>query len=339
MSAPLRPIVLLALTGLTACATSSVAGVEIAFEEADVSRAERAPDLLTRARSARDRALAAADAGDDAAAGDYATEARLWLQAALVEADRLELEEARLADEADEEALGQELAETRAERRARETEVGRERAAEVAREQMELAFAAAEARETRRPSPMDPVVAAGAFRTRARLLVAAAAALGAPVAEVNRLLEALEDTEGGRSGDRALREALGLHRKALELLGRSRSRSVVTAAVVGSLVEAATERGLDVSITPDGAFVTLGRNDESKMADLLRQFPHGPAKISGRGARRLASSLVRGAADAERLQIDESADPLSIQLPAYGSNGGLPAPTPAATERGSEPGV
>ncbi len=324
---------ILALILLVACATSSTAGIEVAFEAADVDRAERAPDLLLRAQRARELALAAAERGDEAAAGDHATEARLWLQAALVEADRLELEEARLADEAQEETLAQELADTRSERRAREAEIGRERAADVAREQMELAFAAAEARENRRPSPMDPATAARAFQGRARLLAAAARALGAPTERVGELLEALLELGTVRDGQRALREALTLYRRALVLLGEARASSPVTPAVVASLVASGRERGLEVSVTPDGAFVTLGRNDESKVADLLREFPHGPARLAGRGARRLGTTLVRADLPEGRLEIDEGPDALSVQLPAYGASAGL---EPGAEEAADE---
>ncbi len=310
---------------LIACGGAPTAGVRVAFEEADVARAERAPDLLARAREARDRAERAAADGDEEAAADYATEARLWLRAALVEADRLALEAARLETEREEAQVAERLAEAQAQHRAQSAAIGRERAAAVAREQMELAFTAAEVRETRRrdPNAMDPLAAARAFLDRSRLLVAAAKALGAT--ETGELLDALDAAPTTRDGNRALAEALELHRRALSLLGQARADSPVDAAVVASLVESAEERGLTVSLTPDGAFVSFGRSEASKVADLLRQFPHGPARIAGRGARRIERALGREAdLDADRLSSDEGPGALSLQLPAYGSGAGLP---------------
>lgn len=321
-----------------ACGGAPTAGMRLAFEEADVARAERAPDLLARAREARERAEAVAAAGDDDAAADHATEARLWLRAALVEVDRLELEAARLDDEREEEAAAQRLAQTQSERRAREATLGRERAAAVAREQMELAFVAAEARETRRQDPgaMDPLAAARAFLDRARLLTAAARALGAPAESTAALLATLEAAPTTRDGNQALREALGLHRQALTLLGDARAESPVTPAVIASFVESARERGLEISLTPDGAFVSLDRNDVSKMADLVREFPHGPVRLQGRGARRFHGALGREEGVRRgRLSSDESAGELSAQLPAYGTSAGLPSET--AEEPESEP--
>ncbi len=313
---------------LAGCGGAPTAGMRLAFEEADVARAERAPDLLARAREARDRAEAAAAAGDEDAAADHSTEARLWLRAALVEVDRLELEAARLDDEREEETVARRLAQTQSERRAREATLGRERAAAVAREQMELAFQAAEARETRRqdPNAIEPLAAARAFLDRARLLTAAARALGAPAESAAALLATLEAAPTTRDGSQALREALGLHRQALTLLGQARAESPVTPAVVASLVESAKERGLEVSLTPDGAFVSLDRSDVSKMADLIREFPHGPVRLQGRGARRFQAALGReeGVRRA-RLSSDEAAGELSAQLPAYGTPSGLPA--------------
>lgn len=313
---------------LVACGGAPTAGARVAFEEADVARAERAPDLLARAREARDRAERAAEDGDPDAAADHATEARLWLRAALVEADRLELEAARLEDEAELEALAQRLAHAQTERRAREATIGRERAAAVAREQMERAFVAAELRETRQrdPNAMDPLAAARAFIDRARLLGAAARALGAPADEVRALLDDLDAAPTHREGEAALREALGLHRRSLTLLGRARAGSPVTPAVIGTLVEAAAERGLEVSLTPDGAFVPMRPSDVPKVADLLREFPHGPVRVQGRGARRSARVLgAQEGVDAQRISSDEGRGALSVQLPAYGTSAGLPA--------------
>ena len=324
MTSSLRLLPIVVGLALGCAGTQSTAGVRVAFEEADVSRAQRAPDLLSRAERARDRAEEAAADGDNEAAADYATEARLWLRAAMVEADRLELEDARLTDEREEEAVAQRLAHTRARRRAHESEVGRERAAAVAREQMERAFEAAEARETRRrqPDAMSPAAAARAFIDRARLLTAAARALGAPEDRVSELLHELD--EAPAAGGALLRQALALHRRALSLLGHARAGSPVTPAVVASLVEAAQERGLEVSVAPDGAFVSPGRRDETKVADLLRAFPHGPVKLEGRGARRLGAALGREGIDQDRLEVAEGSAALAIQLPAYGTTAGLP---------------
>lgn len=322
------------------CGGAPTAGMRLAFEEADVTRAARAPDLLARAREARERAEVAAAEGDEDAAADYATEARLWLRAALVEVDRLELEAARLQDEQEEETLAQRLAQTQAERRAREATLGRERAAAVAREQMERAFVAAEARETRRQDPhaMDPLAAARAFLDRARLLTATARALRAPVESTTALLATLEAAPTTREGSQALREALVLHRQALTLLGEARADSPVTPAVIASLVESAQERGLEVSLTPDGAFVPLNRSDVSKMADLIREFPHGPIRFQGRGARRFHRSLgSEEGVRRGRLSSDEAAGELSAQLPAYGTAAGLPVETESPESELSAP--
>ena len=334
----------LLLSLLSGCAAGPTAGMRVAFEEADVARAQRAPDLLARAERAREASRASESKGNDAAAADYATEARLWLRAALVEADRLELTAVRIVDESDEERAAVALAETRSARRALEADLGRERAAEVAREQMEVAFTAARAREdpiaARRgaATDVDRRAAARAFVDRARLLTAAAMALGATNEQSASLSEALQNHREPRDARQSLLAAIGLHRRALSLLGEARARSPVTVQTIKSLVEAARERELDIVIDAEGAFIAMPARRADAVAELLRQFPHGPVRVRGTGARRVASQLGRAGVRANRIEAQDGRASSGVQLPAYGRANGLPAGDSSRAEEADRAG-
>ncbi|MCB9613586.1 MAG: hypothetical protein H6721_28165 [Sandaracinus sp.] len=316
----MKRLVLLTLV-LSACASPGRrATVDLVpfFEAEGVAEARRdAPDLVAAADLAREDAERAAEEGDGKAADDHATRARLWLDAALVEAERIRLDRERRAILEEAEAAAAEADALEAERVAIAARARHEAAAEVARVQMQAAFAAAERLEERGRRHRGPDVdrtrrdAAIALEARTQLLVAAARALGATDEE----LAPLEATPTPPTDPAArLAAADARHREASAVLGRRRATLPVGPEAVASLVEAAREHGLEPVMTPEG-LVLPGASDHV-LVDLATAFPHGPVVLRGRGAaaraRRLASEL-----STERIQADERVGAEDAVFPAY----------------------
>lgn len=287
------------------------------FEAEGITEARReAPDLIAAAELAREDAERADASGDTDAAHDHATRARLLLDAALAEADRVRLDRERLALLEEAEAA---LTEARSLERAREALAARARrdaAAEIARAQMQNAHAAAELLESRGRRHRGPDVdrtrreAASALEVRTRLSIAAARALGASEAEL-----APFEVERARPTDPAawLAQADDMHRRALALLGRLRATQPVGPEIVASLVDAAREHTLAPVSTPEG--LVLSDPSDRALLDLARAFPHGLVVLRGRGASTRQRRLARELPD--RFGVDESdADP-TVVFTAY----------------------
>lgn len=310
---------------LVACGTSASRGtVDLApFFQADgVEDARReAPDLIAAAELAREEAERADASGDSDAASDHATRARLLIDAAVAEAERVRLDRERLALLEEAEAA---LAEARALELAREeitARTRREAAAEIARAQMQNALAAAEHLESRGRRHRGPEVdrtrreAAIALETRTRLSVAAARALGASDEDL-----APFEVETTRPSDPAawLTQADDAHRRALALLGRVRATHPVGPEIVSSLVEAARERSLAPTSTPEG--LVLADPSDRALLDLARAFPHGLLMLRGRGATARQRRLARELGDAgERFAAEDGAADPDVVFTAYGA--------------------
>lgn len=301
----------------------SRAAIDLArfFEAEGIEDARReAPDLIVAAELARDEAEGAAAAGDAQAADDHATRARLLLDAALVELERIRLDRERRALLEEAEAASAEAEAHETERRALADRSRREAAAEIARAQMQSAYAAAERLEERgrrhRGADVDRTrrEAAEALRTRTEILLAAARALGATAEDLATFGET-----GRQATDPASRLAAAdaRHRRALVLLGTRRAAHPVGPEVVASLVEAARERELTVTMTPEG--LVLAEGSDAAILDVARAFPHGGVVVRGRGAaaraRRLAAAL-----GATRFEAVESTGPDEVLFTAYGAH-------------------
>jgi hypothetical protein len=349
------PACLVALMSACGASPAPSAQLDRAFEQAQVKVARgRAPDLVAAAERARRDAAVAEQAGDEQAARDHATRARLLLGAAVAESERLKVEEARIEVERQARAL---VAQARAAERGREElarETRRTLSAQVASEQASRAFAAAEEAERRRfgrsPGEVEARYreAAGILRDRARLVAAAAVALGAaPEADALReMRKAIDGSAKSRDAAGAVGEAARAHRLALKALGEARARrGGPTPAEVGSLVRTAMEMGLRVERSERGLRIAPpARRWEGlptrRLVSLLTAHPHGPVVVEGLAAssgaaverqataraRALASALERGGILAERIQVSTTrasadAPEVEVVLLAYDPDG------------------
>ncbi len=228
-SAPLLAVVL-----LCACGASRPPVADGDREDSEARQQKRvrelAPDLYLLADRARDQARASRQRGELRAALDQDARAELLEEAARVEAARIELErEGARAEQRAERAL------TRAARHRRETlPVEQETrllvAARQAREEAKrvLGQAAEQRRPPRRqpgPTTRSPDEAREFLLGRARLLLAAAVAMGAqggPVREAERAIQQAVKAKAKPSASlRRAREALRAAERALDA-GNSR---------------------------------------------------------------------------------------------------------------------
>jgi len=289
------------------------------FETPEAEEAsQRAPDLYAAAERARVAAVRADDAGRREAAEDHATRARMLLDTAIAEAERLDLEAARVRIEAETEELALEYGNAVSARDAVLEEVRRHAAASVAGEQAAMAFAQAVVDEERRYRGRSEeraalhVEAARVLGRRARLLAAAARALEAEPESLEAVTELLD--RAAAAGDPAGKLQLTERalRAALAALGSARRRQDgPTADERVALTEAATaagfiveqgDRGLTLRV-PDvyrGASAApspAGARRLARLAAILTAHPHGAVQIaayatsgSGAGRRRAATA-------------------------------------------------
>ena len=208
--------------------------------------------------------------------------------------------------------------------------------------------------------PPDAAEVAAFLLRRAELLLAAASALGAPVAELGeaeRRVAAAQAAEGLKGAGR-LQRAEQAHAAALRVLGAARNARPAVAAQAADLLARAHERGFSAESRADGILIRVAgafapgqselRPDEVRRLQLLREllaaFPHGPILIAcsadapgaaGRGlagtrARRALEQLAPGLSR-DRLRAEETSDPsppaeLRVRLPGYAA----PAAAPTA---------
>ena len=299
------------------------------FEPGELNAArEHAPDLVAAAEAAEEDAQRAHLANDDSASRDYATRARLLLEAAVVESQRIEENQERLQLEEQADAATHELVALQEERAALSQQLARERAAGLARQQASLAFERAVDDEPRRHRARSTELssarreAARALAHRSMLVVAAAGAMGADADRVRPIAEAAQEVLSINAPDAAIRRAAQVHRQALQLLGAARARHAVDAAAVAAFVAAGRERGFNVEVRPEGLVWTqLPRPSRARAqawAELVAAHPHGPVQV--RGPARQTAGLVaafRAVASDERVQAVPAAT-LEVIFPAYG---------------------
>lgn len=308
---------------------STLAKAQLGREE--FRRAEiAAPDLGARARMGLRLAQAAERDGQALAAEDYATASRLYADATLYAADAQAVDDALSKLHAEERALRLSIEEAEAELSARRRAEADREARRVATEQAERAFALAEAAESKRfrraahTLGMEAAEAAKTLLLRARLLVAAALALGAPEAECRAL--ALRITEAERAPDPRTRLTLadGHVRGALALIGKSRAeREGDVELEVASLVEAARAYGFAVERREDGLQVRArdaSPRSLARLTALAQSFPRGGLVLLG--SAKAQSALERSLAPTENA--------------AAGARGDSPAPARRTLVRAPE---
>lgn len=312
---------------LVACGgTTPIETIDERFEAPEAHEARtRAPDMYAAAERAREDARAAEDADDLEAAADHATRARLLLETAIAESDRLALEERRLALEEETRVAEERRARDVRARLEIETNLARNEAARVAREQAAAAYTNAEGDDPRRFRSREERDAlyresAALLRSRAGLMIAAARALGATEADVADAQRSLEESGRTRDPAASVRSAELAIRAALRALGVARSQIEPTSDERASLLEAAetaglesmqVERGLtlrvpDVFAGAGAAPSANGRRKLESIAALVAAHPRSPVQIvayagAGAPAQRERIAAQRAAAAARVL--------------------------------------
>lgn len=327
------------------------------------------PDLHSQAKQAHQAAQQAHVAGDGAAAADHETRARLWLAAAVVEAERIEIERRRLRvlRQSEEFAgLAQHMEQSRWDA---DDEAEREAAAKIATQEAERAYAEAARAESKRAS-RGKKGGKGAgetyrqaqrfFAERARLLAAAATAMGASVHEADAVAESARRAES-KKDESGLEEALRAYQRAQVLLGRVRAqRARPTLDEAAALRREAKEARFQVEQYDEGLVVripslwrggALDRESVRRMASLILAHPHGLVRLAlgaEGGASRtesLKAALTTSGVDAKRLRFAELASSdyeAELLFIAYGvapeatpNPGKSPPPPTAPKGRGS----
>lgn len=310
----------------------------------DTARAA-APGLMAQADAAREAAAAAEHAGQSERASELATEARLWLGAALAVTDQLAFERER---EADLVATDEAQLRTVALLRERESVVERDASAQtaaLARASASAAFEHAATYEARRLRRDDPDTRAlyretsRALLERSAALIAASRALGAPVDAAAALEARLTVLRRAPRPELVVTEADVLLSDAMGLLGRARAALPPNPAERDALVEAASERGLSATRSERGMelrgapLTRATPTAQRQIAALLNAHPQGGEQIlvvgsvaQRSGGRRLAASLrtalLAGGVPAERLSVveilaDVETPGIALALPAY----------------------
>jgi len=281
--------------------------------------AEAAPDLYAAASRARRNAGRADAAGRRAVAEDHATRARILLDAAIAEAERLALEQERLDVEAREAET--DLAHGRAVSRREEilAVVRRRESSRVAIEEARAAFEQAvedEGRRYRGRSEERATLhreAAAVLARRAHLLIAAAEAEGADAEAVSPVSALLERADGTNDPARKLQLTEEAVRAAMVALGSARrQRDGPTADERAALVEAAAEAGFTVEQRDRGLTVVVpsvfrgsgaapsapGTRRLRRLAAMIQAHPHGAIQVfahaqSGNSAARRRAATAR----------------------------------------------
>ena len=260
-----RRLAICLLLGAGACSLlHQRAVVELSEERLAQARAlgaeTRAPVAFQRFGAARHNAERARP--DSAERSDYTSEARLWLEVALAQAERTRLSEQRLALEQESARLDTELLTLEQARLEQEARRELSAAAEIARLEAERALARATAAPAQRVrlAPKELEQAARSLLTRAELIDLAlpAAPDSAARSELRQLIDEAR-TLLPRTPERALALADRALFRALELLGALRAGAPEPSPESkASLLEALTLMGAKVSRTELGLSASLG---------------------------------------------------------------------------------
>ena len=277
----LRAVSIVSCVAGLACAaqhTARTSDLLFASPAAELAR-EHAPDLYEQAQAAWAKAEGGQRRKDDQeAADDQRTEARLWLTAAVAEAERVQLDRRRAELQREEERWAKQLARDQEASAVVARDISRYEARAVALDEAERLSALSD-----RPTISDATL--DAILTRVRLNLALAEALGANDEQLRSLRERAEVT--ARRRPHSARDAEALLWKTEALIGEVRAQwpgprpgasteLVETALVTGF---AADRVGTGVLVRSE-RFFTSGGNVSSatvrRFHGLLAAFPHGP---------------------------------------------------------------
>lgn len=272
---------LLALCALTlACAgrQSTRSSEELFASPAAELAQELAPDLYAEAQAASGLADEAERRKDSGVAADYRTESRLWLAAAIAEAERVQLDRRRAEIEQEEERWAKQLARDQEASATVASDISRYQAQQIALREAER-VSALERGASANPETIEAIV------TRVRLNLALAEALGASDRDLSPLRDRAEAMARRGAGPASAAEAL--LRQSEALVGRMRAswpKPPPGASI--DLVETASSYGFSADRTALGVVVrsrrffgargTLSSATLKRFAYLLAGFPHGP---------------------------------------------------------------
>lgn len=239
---------------------------------------EYAPDLYARAMTAWTEAEEAQRRKDGHAADDHRTEARLWLAAGIVEAERIQVDRRRAELQSEEERWAKQLARDQAASAVVARDISRYEARAVALREAERLVALQESSVVS-GATLDAVLA------RVRLNLALAEALGAADEQLLPLLQRVDLIARKRSESAKVAESLLSNSE--ELLGKIRGqwpepRPGASAELVGTALTkgfAADRLASGVLIRSDGFFTSGGEVSNAtvkRFHGLLAGFPHGP---------------------------------------------------------------
>ena len=263
-----------------ACAAQQTARTSdslFASPGAELAR-EHAPDLYDQAQSAWAEAEVAQRQKEEQAADDHRTEARLWLAAAVAEAERVQLDQRRAELQREEEHWAKQL--------ARDQEASVIVARDISRfEARAVALREAERLSTLSEGPTLSDATLDAILTRVQLNLALAEALGASDAQLSPLRDRTEVIARKRPQSAKAAESLLLKTEALigemraqwpEPRAGSSTELIETAMVTGF---AADRLGNGVLIRSERFFTSNGQVSNAtvkRFHGLLAAFPHGP---------------------------------------------------------------
>lgn len=326
-----RALLFMFALSLLACAAfSRREKVKLADDRKSRARELDAAHVAAESFRRYQQALASAEARptDSPEREDYASEARLWLEAAISEAETAALARERLTLER--EAVRHDEAYLTAERARLAIEEERERqlAANIAREEMKRALerAAQKPNQRVRLNADETRRAAGALLQRAELIALALAPNEQAEARA-ALLAQIEEARGAlaRSPDEALRRADQALLAGLALAGKARSaQTPPSAAQKASLAEALALLGANVARSERGLTATLSENAKpqtlARLCGVTRDYPAGDVQVSfARGKKGTQATLSAHGCQGARFLSGERAGEkqLSFTFLAY----------------------
>jgi hypothetical protein len=276
----LRAVLVASCAAGIACAaqqTTRTSDTLFATPGAELAR-EHAPDLYEEAQTAWAEADAAERRKEQQVADDRRTEARLWLAAAVTEAERVQLDRHRLELQGEEEHWAKQLARDQEASAMVARDISRYEARAVALREAERLVALSEGAAAS-PGTVDAIL------TRVQLNLALAEALGAGDEQLLPLRERADAIARKRPPSAKAAEALLLKTQAL--IGQMRAQwpeprpgtsteLVETALVTGF---AADRMGSGVVIRSERFFKSEGQVSSAtvkRFHGLLGAFPHGP---------------------------------------------------------------
>ena len=334
--------VLLATACFTGCGASQKRWQPDPWFRSDEARTakEAAPDLTARGDVELGLAAVASKRGDNQAASDYQTAARLWYSAAQLEAVREEVErETSLAlDEA--EAIAERSAALEEERLALDAKASHAEAAKLATEQSANALSLAresEGRRYRRKTKEREKLHRQATRvllSRATVVILAGRAMGLPSDKVDAFLAKVDAARAVADVDAAMQSADELVREAEASLGELRkSKPGPTKEERAVLERNAKDHGFEVSRSKDeGVFVSKASPFDGdavssvwleRIKPLLSAHPHGAVVIgihtrSAKSATKRQESL-KAALGEDRVSIAtfSGSDRITLRFVSY----------------------